>query len=174
MYILQGKLDTHNMYTSYEQSPYVAIFHANPIELDGCTALKKKCSWLRLSTRLSSPWDPPQFLSQHNHCSSALKPTICWRPDSIDLLSPYLQHVISTFNTCSWEPTHHSLTDIGGCYNLGGASFPHHSTCLNAPPSLRLTNQHSPIEPKRSNPNLVSGTPPLDFYHSLSSKHSND
>jgi hypothetical protein len=27
---------------------------------------------------------------------------------------------------------------------------------------------------ERSNPNLISGTPPLDFYHSLSSKHSSD
>jgi hypothetical protein len=43
------------------------------------------------------------------------------------LLGPYLQHVINTFNTCSRGSTHRSLTDTGGGYNLGGASFLHHT-----------------------------------------------
>jgi hypothetical protein len=55
-------------------------------------------------------------------------------------LDPYHQHVIGTFNTCSREPTHRSLTDIGGGYNLGGVGLPHtHSptfptSCLPFPP----------------------------------------
>jgi hypothetical protein len=35
------------------------------------------------------------------------------------------QHAIGTFNTCSRGPTHWSLTDTGGDYNLGGAGLPH-------------------------------------------------
>jgi hypothetical protein len=37
------------------------------------------------------------------------------------------QHVISTFNACSWGPTHQSLTDTGGGYNLEGAGFSYHT-----------------------------------------------
>jgi hypothetical protein len=40
---------------------------------------------------------------------------------------PIYQHVIGTFNICSWGPTHRSLTDTGGAYNLEGATFPHHT-----------------------------------------------
>jgi hypothetical protein len=39
------------------------------------------------------------------------------------------QHAIGTFNTCSWGPTHRSLTDTGGGYNH-----------LRVPASLRLFN----------------------------------
>jgi hypothetical protein len=37
------------------------------------------------------------------------------------------QHAIGTFNTCSRAPTHRSLTDTSGGYNLEGADFPHHT-----------------------------------------------
>jgi hypothetical protein len=43
----------------------------------------------------------------------------------LGLLGSYHQHAIGTFNTCSRGPTHQSLTDTGGGYNLEGASFPH-------------------------------------------------
>jgi hypothetical protein len=43
----------------------------------------------------------------------------------IGLLGPYLQHVISIFNTCSRGPTHRSLIDTDGGYNLGGIGLPH-------------------------------------------------
>jgi hypothetical protein len=46
----------------------------------------------------------------------------------LGLLGPYRQHAISMFNTCSWQPTHQSLTDTGGGYNLGGAGLPHHTS----------------------------------------------
>jgi hypothetical protein len=91
------------------------------------SAPKKKCFLFHLSARLSGPLDPPLFLSQHNHWSSALKSSICWWIGYIGLLDPYLQHVISTFNTCSWGPTHLSLTDIDGGYNVGGVGFSHHT-----------------------------------------------
>jgi hypothetical protein len=67
----------------------------------------------------------------------------------IDLLGPYHQYVTSTFDTCSRIPNPRSLTNIGGGYNLGGASFPHHTPRpsqlmvlrfpLRAPPGLTLT-----------------------------------
>jgi hypothetical protein len=37
--------------------------------------------------------------------------------------------VINTFNTCSRELTHQSLTDIDGGYNPRGVGFSHHSSC---------------------------------------------
>jgi hypothetical protein len=45
----------------------------------------------------------------------------------LGLPGPYLRNAIGTFNTCSRELTHRSLTDTSGGYNLGGASFPHHT-----------------------------------------------
>jgi hypothetical protein len=43
----------------------------------------------------------------------------------LGLLGPYLRRAIGMFNTCSRGPTHWSLTDRSGGYNLGGAGFPH-------------------------------------------------
>jgi hypothetical protein len=63
------------------------------------------------------------FSPKHNHWSSALKSNIYWWTDYMGLLGPYHLHVFSTFNTCSWGPTHRSLTDIGESNNLGGAGF---------------------------------------------------
>jgi hypothetical protein len=61
------------------------------------------------------------------------------------------------FNACSWGPTHQSLTDIDGGYNLGGASFPRTTLWpsqpavstfhLSAPSSLQF-NQALPKVPK--------------------------
>jgi hypothetical protein len=64
MYTQQGKPDTHDTYASRAshvcytyafcgQSPYVATFHANPLELDECIAPEKKCSRLQLLAWLS-------------------------------------------------------------------------------------------------------------------------
>jgi hypothetical protein len=74
-----------------------------------------------------------------------------------------------TFNTCSWVPIPRYLTDISGGYNLGGASFPHHTPrpshptvlCfpLMVPSDLRLIIQQLPTELKREETlNLASGT----------------
>jgi hypothetical protein len=97
-------------------------------------------------------------------------------------LDPYHQHMIGTFNTCSRGPTHRSLTDPDGGYNLAGAGLPKplpdlsnwrsYTFHLMAPHGFRLSLQIFPTEIKREQTiNLVSGTSPLDFYHSLSSKH---
>jgi hypothetical protein len=47
----------------------------------------------------------------------------------LGLPGSYLRHVIGTFNTCSWRPTHLFLTNTSGGYNH-----------LRAPPGLRLSN----------------------------------
>jgi hypothetical protein len=75
----------------------------------------------------------------------------------LGLLGPYHQHEIGTFNTCSRGPTHQSLTDTGGGYNLGGASFPHTTPQpsqpvvspfhLRAPPGLQF-NQTLSTKPR--------------------------
>jgi hypothetical protein len=44
---------------------------------------------------------------------------------NFSLLGPYHQHANGTFNTCSQGPTHRSLTNICGGYNLGGGGLPH-------------------------------------------------
>jgi hypothetical protein len=45
--------------------------------------------------------------------------------DDEGLLDSYHQHAINTVNTCSRGPTHRSLINTGGCYNLEGAGFSH-------------------------------------------------
>jgi hypothetical protein len=63
-------------------------------------------------------------------------------PDSDQLLGlpgPYHRHAIGIFNICSRGPTHRSLTDTGGGYNLWGAGFPHIT-----PRSFQLAISHFP------------------------------
>jgi hypothetical protein len=103
----------------------IATFHESSTVLDGyyCSR-EKKCSQLHLSARLSGPRDPPQFLSQHSYEAVGLSQA------SVDgrllsLLGTYHYHAISTFNTCSWGPTHRSWTNTCGGYNIGGADLPH-------------------------------------------------
>jgi hypothetical protein len=77
------------------------------------------------------------------------------KPPSVDgrligLLDPYLRHVIGMFNTCSQEPTHWSLTDIGGdtilevpTFHIPLSNLPIRRSStfhLKAPPGLRLCN----------------------------------
>jgi hypothetical protein len=101
----------------------------------------------------------------------------------LGLLGSYHQHAIGTFNTCSWESIHRSLTDTGRGYNLEGISLPHHTSrpsqstistfYLRAPPGLRLSIKSLPPESKgRSIPKSREWESPLDFYRNLSSKHS--
>jgi hypothetical protein len=72
--------------------------------------------------RLTDPWVHTQFLSQANQWSSGESQTSI-NSRLLGLLGPYHRHAIGTFNTCSRGPTHRSLTDTDGGYNLGGAAF---------------------------------------------------
>jgi hypothetical protein len=136
---LHALVHVHHMHASCGQSLYVTTFHADATELVEWTAPEKKCSRLHLPARLSGPRDPPQFLSQHNHWSSALKLRICWWTCYIGLLGSYLCHVISTL----------SLTGTGGGYNLGGAGFPQRTSR----PSQPMVHRFPPKGPARSQVN---------------------
>jgi hypothetical protein len=61
--------------------------------------------------------------------------------------------VISTFNTCSWGPTHQSLTDNGRGYNLEGAALPHH-TCHPSQPTVLRFRPKGPARSQVNHPTL--------------------
>jgi hypothetical protein len=105
MYIQQEKHDTHmNWHICAHDKSYASTFTADPIELGGSYCSREKGPLSRSTTcRLTDPWVPTSFLSSNSHWSSRWKPIIYWRTWYIDLLDPYLQRVISTFNTCSRE-----------------------------------------------------------------------
>jgi hypothetical protein len=75
-----------------------------------------------IARRLTDPWVRTQLLSHNSQWSSGEKSSFCWQP-AARLTGPIYQHVVGTFNTCSWGPTHRSLTDTGGGYNIGGVGF---------------------------------------------------
>jgi hypothetical protein len=170
------------MYTSCGQSPYVATFDESSTEFSRVTALEKKGSWHN-----------PQHVGWPIRWSYlvSLEPILKqWgqRQASVDgrllgLLGPYHQHTIGTFNTCSRGPTHQYLNDTGGGYNLARVGLPtplpdlsnrrFYTFHLMVPQCLRLSIQTLSTEIRREQTlNLVSETSPLDFYRSLSSKHS--
>jgi hypothetical protein len=91
------------------------------------------------------------------------------------LLGPTYQHAISTFNGCSRGPTHRSLTDIGGGYNLRGAGFPHHTHRRSRPTVIHYPHkgparsqviqaQHKPLAIKIKAPSRRVASMPLDLY----------
>jgi hypothetical protein len=103
--------------------PYVATFHESVIELDIVTAHEKKGS-----RHNSQHTDWPIYGSIPSFSSEPTNEAVEKAKTSINskllgLPSPYHRHAIGTFTTCSWGPTHQSLTDTGGGYNLRGAGF---------------------------------------------------
>jgi hypothetical protein len=103
-YTLPTPVHVRPAYVSCGRSSYMATFYESSTGLDRCAALKKKCSRLHLLARLSGPWDPPQFLSQHSHWSSALKPSTC-RRQTIRFTGPislacdqYVQYLLTGTN----------------------------------------------------------------------------
>jgi hypothetical protein len=72
----------------------------------------------------SSPWVTSFFLP-HNSLGVGERGFSQVVTQLHQLIGPIYQHVIHTFNACSWGPTHWSLTNTGGGYNLRGADFPH-------------------------------------------------
>jgi hypothetical protein len=133
----RGKPDQHHTYASHTSphTPGVRFLRAVPV-------------------RGNLSWDTDRFVhiplllrkkgSRHNpqHAgwpirgsipSFSPKPAneaggVSQAPDGDQLLglpSLYHRYAIGTFNTCSRGPTHRSLTDTGGSYNLGGVNFSH-------------------------------------------------
>jgi hypothetical protein len=148
MYTLQGKPDTHDTYTSRASPhmPLVRFLRGVPVRGN----LLRSCQqhWTKLL--LPRKRAPVPIHSTPADWSSRGKAKHLLSTSYIGLLGTYHQYVISTFNTCSWGPTHRSLTDIGRGYNLTGVGFLHHTPQpsqlmvlhfpLVALPSLRLTN----------------------------------
>jgi hypothetical protein len=138
--------------------PHIATFHTivNRFEQIHCTREEG------LPTQSTTRWpSDPQVYTQllsHNSQRAMGKSQAPVDNRLIGLPGPYHRHTIGTFNTCSRGPTEQSLVDMGGGYNLGGASLPHtHSptfptSCphfpLMAPPGLHF-NQAPAIKPNR-------------------------
>jgi hypothetical protein len=89
-----------------------------------------QCTWEEgLPTQSTTRWPTDlwvhtQLLSHNRQWSSGEKSSFCWQPTTrlTGPISPtcdcYVQYLLA-------GPTHRFLTDIGGGYNLGGASLPH-------------------------------------------------
>jgi hypothetical protein len=75
----------------------------------------------------------------------------------ISLLDPYLQYMISTFNTCSQGLTYWCLTDTGGDYKLGDVSLPHHTPRPSQLTVLRFPLK-GPIQSHVKQPIISNGT----------------
>jgi hypothetical protein len=143
------------VYASYGQSPYVATFHESSTELDRVTAPEKKGSrhnpqhigWpIRGSILSFSPESTNEVVE---------KAKISMNSRLLGLPGSYHRHAIGTFNTCSRGPTHPSLTNTSGGYNIGGAGLPH---------------THSPTFPTSCLYFFLSATPGLQFNQALSTK----
>jgi hypothetical protein len=79
---------------------------------------------------------PPPNFSSNTTIEAVMKGKHLLTTDYISLLGPYLQYVLSTFNTCSRGPTHQSLTNTGRCYNLRDASLSYHTPLPSQPTVL--------------------------------------
>jgi hypothetical protein len=129
MYILQGKPDRHvtriprsirvwSQIICISRDQRIATFHESPTDLDGSHYSREK----RISDYILGT---PADRSANPHPVSLLlstKEVVGLRKDSVNgrllgLPDPYLWYAIGTFNTCSWGPTHRSLTDAGRDYN---------------------------------------------------------
>jgi hypothetical protein len=132
MYTLEGETrptrhirfplqSTYARRTLFTGSPYTwQPFKSHRQDCMDTTAPEKKCSRLHLSARLSGPRDLPQFLSQHSHWSSRLKPSTCGWPATrlTGPISPacdwYVQYLLrgtnpSVFNQHRWGLPHRNL-----------------------------------------------------------------
>jgi hypothetical protein len=196
MYTLQGKTWSTWHVRFPRQSTYV--LHMLPVgspcmwqpfiklstAMVRCTTPEKKCSRLYPSARLSGPQDPPQFLSQHSHWRSALKPITCWQ-QTTRLTGPislacdtFVQYLLMGTNPSVLNRHRRGLPHR----NLRIATtlspfFP--SECSTDPPNslVRSQNIHPTITNwtgERTNPKSHEWEPPLDFYSNLPSKHSVD
>jgi hypothetical protein len=106
-------------------SPYVAPFHESLTELSRPTTQENKGSRHNpqcVADRSMGPYLaslPSQPMKKWGQSQASINDRL------LGLLGSYHQYAIGMFKTCSRGPTHRSLTDAGGGYNLGGAGFPH-------------------------------------------------
>jgi hypothetical protein len=143
IYTMQGKFDTHNMY-AFNASPCTSLICflqavlvrgnlsrvINSIGQSHCSQ-EKRNSWLH-PHHVDWPIcvSPSNFSLPHNTIEAVEKVKYILATNYIDLLSPYHQYVISTFNICSRVPTPQSLTNIDEGYNFRGVGFQYYTPHL--------------------------------------------
>jgi hypothetical protein len=105
--------------------PHIATLREMLIDLDKSHCSREKGPPTQSTAcRLTDLWVRTQFLSWANQWSRGISQAPIGDP-LLGLSGPYHRHAIGMFNTCSRGPTHQSLINIGGGYNLGGAGLPH-------------------------------------------------
>jgi hypothetical protein len=87
------------------------------------------------------------------------------------LTGPIYHHAISMFNTCSWGPTHRSLTNTGGGYNVGGTDFPHHTS---RPSQPAVSAFHLRVSPGLQFNNIPPSKPKFRFKEPMAATWSSD
>jgi hypothetical protein len=140
----RGKLDQHAtrisrsvcVWSKTSRGPHISTF---------CTVVNRfewvHCPWEEglptqsTTRRLTDPWVHTQLFSHNSQWRSGEKLSFCWHPTT-RLTEPISPYAIGTFSTCSWGPTHRSLTDTGGGYNLGGADLRPHTTPRPSQPAV--------------------------------------
>jgi hypothetical protein len=132
----RGKPDQYNMYAFHTspRTPNVRFLRVVLVRGNLSQVINRvgqgHCFWEKgLPTQytarwLIDPWVHTQFLFQVNQWSSGESQTSI-NSRQLGLPGSYHRHAIGTFNTCSRGPTHRSLTNTGGDYNLGYAGFSH-------------------------------------------------
>jgi hypothetical protein len=135
MYTIHGKPDTYDTYTfcTSPRMPLVCFLRAVPVHgnlLLVVNNVRQSHSSQEKGTPDYIPNTPTDRSTGRHPISPPSQPlkqwrklSICWWIGYIDLLSPYHQHVINTFNTCSRGPTHQSLIDIDGGTTLEVLAF---------------------------------------------------
>jgi hypothetical protein len=135
----RGKPDTCDMYAfrASPRTPLVGFLRTVPVHGNllcwpnsiGRTLLllRKSTPNTVLNTSAGRSVGPPPSFSPNIAIEAVMKAKHLLVTSYVSLLGPYLQHVISTFNTCSRGSTHRSLTNTCGSYNFGGDGLPHHT-----------------------------------------------
>jgi hypothetical protein len=136
---------------------HIATFHTPSTYLNRSTTPKKKGFWHNSQhTGWSIRESVPSFsaTTTHGAMGKSQASVDIWL---LGLPDPYHRHTIGTFNACSRGPTHRSLTDTDGGYNLRGVSLSHTTPRpfqpvvstfhLRTPPSLQF-NQVPSIKQK--------------------------
>jgi hypothetical protein len=164
----RGKPAQHDMYASHRspRTPDVRFLRAvyvrgnlswviNRVGQSHCSR-EKGLPTQSTTYRLTDPRVHTQFCSRANQWRSGESQTSI-NSRLLGLSGPCHQHAIGTFNTCLRGPTHRSVTDTGGGYNLGGVGLPHTTPWpseptvftfhLRAPPGLQF-NQVPTTKPK--------------------------
>jgi hypothetical protein len=176
----RGKSDQYDMYASHASPRTSGVRFLQTVPIRGnLSRVVNRVGRILLILRKSVPdsTSQPGWVAHETHLNFSSNTAIgsvglsqaSINSRLLGLPHPYQQHVIGTFNTCSWIPTPQSLTDTGGTYHIGNLkiattlspSFPFEGSTdpPNDPLGLRLSIQYLSIELERKQAlNLASGS----------------